>query len=430
MDKQKPGARSQVYRRPSYFIDGFSQVNRPKPRQPIYRPTSTNPTRQLQTASFAERTKAYPPKVERPQAPIGTLPHAGHLVTQKPPRQHKPWLKRALKPVVIMAVVLLIGFGTWVSTSVIGSIDKVFHGNLFSDADVLINSSPLKESNGRINVLLVGDSINNPHNARTALAESIMVLSYNPKNKTGFILSIPRDLWVYIPKLGYSKIATANEIFNFHKPGLPSGGMGQLQQIVQNELGIPIDYEVLFNYAAFKDAVNTASGITIDIKSSNPSGVYDSYTHLRLLNGWDKLDGQEALDLVRAHGDNVSSVNSYEILSNAFNRMQYQRQTIIALLKKALTIKILSDPIKMVDLFNSFGNNVQTNLTLSAAISLLKTSAGLSLSHLQSATYSYGSIDPLLTNYKSPKGQEVLVPALGIHNFTAIKEFYRQLMSK
>jgi LCP family protein required for cell wall assembly len=430
MDKQKPEARSQVYRRPSYFIDGFSQVNRPKPYQPISRPTPTNPTRRLETASFADQTKAYPPKVERPQALIGTLPHAGHLVTQKPPRRYRPWPKRALKPVMIMAVVLLIGFGAWLAASVLGSIDKVFHGNLFSDAYVLIKSSPLKQSNGRINILLTGDSINDPQNIRPALAESIMVLSYNPKNQSGFILSIPRDLWVYIPKIGYRKIDTANDIYTFREPGLPSGGMGQLQQIVQNELGIPIDYEVLFNYAALKDAINTASGITIDIKSPNPSGVYDSYTRLRLPNGWDKLDGQEALDLVRAHGDNVSSGNPYGVLNNAFNRMQYQRQVLIMLLKKALTIRVLSDPIKMVNLFDSFGNNVQTDLTLSAVVSLLKLSGGLSLSHLKPATYSYGTIDALLTNYKSPNGQEVLVPALGIHNFTAIKEFYGQLTSK
>lgn len=327
-----------------------------------------------------------------------------------------------------MAVVLVVGFGVWFTFSILGSIDKAFHGNLFSDAYVLIRSSPLKESNGRINILLTGDLPANSHHTGTALNESIMVLSYNPENKSGFILSIPRDLWVYIPKTGYRKIDTVNDTRVFSNSGLPSKGMSQLQQIIQNELGITVDYEMLFNYAAFKGAVNTVNGITINIKSSDPIGVYDTYTHFRLPNGPVKLDGQEGLDLALAHVDNLGGGNK-GALNNVFSRMQYQRQMFIALLKKALTIGILSDPIKIANLFNSFGDNVQTNLTLSDVISLLKLSGGLSLSHLQSATYSYGTSSALLIRYKTSNGQEVLIPSLGEHNFAQIKGFYRQLVS-
>ena len=217
---------------------------------------------------------------------------------------------------------------------------------------------------------------------------------------------------------------------NFNQPGLPSGGMGQLQQIVQTDLGIPIDYEALIDYTAFKDAVNTVGGITVNINSPNPNGIYDAFTHLRLPNGRVNLNGSQALDLARARGDIVAGDVSYGIPNSDFTRTMYQRAMLKALFKKALSVGVLSNPIKISNLVSAFGNNVETNLTLGDAISLIKVTNGFNLNNIHSAAYSYGGQGALLSDYTDPvSGQEALIPSAGLDNFSQLKAYYHQLVS-
>ncbi len=338
--------------------------------------------------------------------------------------------KKIIKYSSIAVGTFVIAFGVWFGSSVIGNLDKLFHGNVFTDAHALISGSSLKESGGRINILLAGDSVGDPHHAGASLADSIMVISINPKTQKGFILSIPRDLWVYIPSMGHQKINAANDVLGFHQAGLPSGGMGQLQQIVQTDLGIPIDYEALIDYTAFRDAVNAVGGITVNINSPDPRGLYDAFTHLKLPNGTVSLTGQEALDLARARGDTVSGDVSYGIPNSDFTRTMYQREMLKALFKKALTIGVLSNPIKISNLMSAFGNNIATNLSLGDVMSLIHVTNGLNLNNMHSVTYSYGGAGSLLTNYTDPKShEEALIPSAGLDNFSQLKAYYQQLTS-
>jgi LCP family protein required for cell wall assembly len=349
----------------------------------------------------------------------------------KRPKQRRKWsFKR--KALTSAMLIMLIGFGigAWYGSAIIGSLDKAFHGNVFSDVHALVSSTTLKGQNqGRVNILLAGDSADDPGHQGSDLTDSIMILSINTKNHTGFMLSVPRDLWVDIPGWGHEKINAANDIKNFSAPGYPSGGMGQLQQIVQTDLGIPIDYYALIDYSAFKESVDAVGGIKIDIQSPDPRGIYDAYTHLKLPNGEVELNGQEALDLARARGDDVSGDISYGLPNSDFDRTEHQRQMLVALAQKAENIGVLADPIKVSQLFNAFGSNINTNLNLQDMISLMKITKGMDISHLQSLTYSYGGSNSLLTDYTSPDGQESLAPTEGVDNFGQLQQYYQQLTS-
>lgn len=322
-------------------------------------------------------------------------------------------------------LLLVLGVGGWYAASLLNNVNKVFHGNVFSDAHALIGGTKLKESNGRINILLAGQQ--GVGSDEGPITDSIMVISVNPKTKKGFILSIPRDLWVYIPTMGHQKINAANDVASFSKPGYPSGGMGQLQQIVQKDLGIPIDYEALIDYTAFKDAVNAVGGITININSPDPRGLYDPYAHIKLPNGQVTLSGTQALNLARARGDGYGS---YGFPNNDFSRTMYQRKMLKGLFAKATSIGVLTNPVKVTNLFSAFGSNVQTNLTLGDILSLVNVSSGINISNLRSVTYSFGGTNPLLMNYTDPvSGQEALIPSKGLDNFSQLQAFYRQLSS-
>lgn len=342
----------------------------------------------------------------------------------------KKWsVKRKTMVVTACLVIAILGAGGWFGSRIISSIDKVFHGNLFSDVQALFSQNTLKNTNGRVNILVAGDSADDPGHAGADLTDSIMVLSINTKNNTAFMLSIPRDMWVYIPGLNsYQKINAANDVTKFSSPGLPSGGMGQLQQIVQNDLGIPIDYYALVNYQAFKDSVNAVGGITVDIQSPDPRGLYDSYTHLDLPNGEDYLNGQTALDLARARCDGGTDI-CYGFPDTDFDRTMHQRQMVEAVVKKATTLGVISNPVKVTDLFNAIGNNVQTNLSLKDALQLAKLAKKINQSNIGSYTYSSsttGVKNPLLVSYDTD-GQDALIPAAGINDFTQLQDYYDKL---
>ncbi len=334
---------------------------------------------------------------------------------------------------IAVIIIILLGIGGFVGYKGLKTINKVFHGNIISDLTAPFSSSPLKgENNGRVNILLAGDSVDDPNHQGASLTDSIMVLSLNTKTKQAFLLSIPRDLWVYVPGLSsYQKINAANTVLRFNQSGYPAGGMGELEQIVTTQLGIPIDYYGLIDYTAFRDAVNAVGGVTINIQSSNPYGLYDPYTNLKLPNGWVTLNGQQALNLARARGDGPGA---YGFPQSDFDRTAHQRQLFTAVAEKALTLGFLSNPAKISNLFNAFGNNLQTDLSLQNVLRLIQYVKNINLNTVQSYAFAYGSTNnfpnPILKGYVDPSsGQDALISTDGIGVYTALTNYYNQLTS-
>jgi LCP family protein required for cell wall assembly len=406
-------------------IDGFiTPRNKPKPQ---VRPTldlprpkpEIAPQKPVNTENNSEAYRQYSTYKNRP-------------INQRV--NHPTKKKRSRKKKVILTLltlfILIGGAGVAFGASLIGNLDKALHGNIFSDVHALVSTTKLSgEDQGRVNILLAGDSADDPGHAGADLTDSIMLLSIDTKNHTGFMLSIPRDLWVNIPNYGQAKINSANTITNFSQSGYPSGGMGQLQEIVQTDLGIPVNYYALLNYNAFKDAVNAVGGITINIQSPDPRGIYDAYTQLSLPNGIDHLSGQEALNLARARGDNSAGDVSYGLPNSDFDRTMHQRQMLVALAQKAKSLSILANPFKASKVFSSFTNNISTNLNFADVLRLNQLTKGMDITKLQSITYSYGGPNGLLTDYVAPDGEDALSPTEGVNDFGQLQQFYQQLTS-
>lgn len=330
----------------------------------------------------------------------------------------------------VVIVLFLVGFGGYFLINGLNAINKVFHGNVFSDLAAPFESNVLKNQNGRVNILVAGWQ--GKGSDEGPLTDSIMVVSVNIKTGSAFVLSIPRDLWVYVPGLhSYQKINSAADDIHFRKAGYPNGGMGELEFILNKQLGIPIDYQVLVDYQAFKDAVNAVGGITVDIQSPNPLGLYDPYAHLKLPNGIVHLNAQTALNLALARGDGPGS---YGFPLADFNRTQHQRQILLAIFKKATQLNFLANPNNISNLFNSFGNNVTTDLSFKDILALVKVARNININQIESFAFSYGSTynhpHPLLTNYFSQStGQDAIIPVKGIGNYSGLTQYFNQLTS-
>jgi LCP family protein required for cell wall assembly len=337
--------------------------------------------------------------------------------------------KRAAVTVAIVALLV----GLFVAAKFAYNAYKLFGGNIFG----LLHTTHLKgEDRGRVNILLAGNSADDVGHNGGQLTDSIMIMSIDTRNNTAFLLSIPRDLWVNIPGGGHQKINAAYTVGqedNFSEAGYPSGGMGLLEKIVQDDFGLPIDYYALVNYGALRDSVNAVGGVNFTVHSSDPRGLYDpsiDYTTrgplVRLTNGPHTLNGQQALNLARARGD---AYGSYGFGNSDFQRTQDQRELLIALKNKAVTAGVIANPAKLTSLFDAVGKNVKTDLTLPEARRFYDVVKPISSKNIKSLSLSDANGKNLLTSYTTRDGESALIPAAGIDDFSAIQAFVHQQTS-
>lgn len=371
-------------------------------------------------------TKQPTTRKEIKYAPDGSKrPRKERRKLKKEARKAWPWWKRWLRRLFILIVIIVLLIGAWVGWKAYSNSRK-----LGTDIFSLFDTSRLKgEDRGHVNILLAGNSVDDPGHGGAELTDSIMVASVNTTNNTAFILSIPRDMYVEIPGYGYSKINAAyvyGENEGFKEEGYPEGGMGLLQKTLTEVLGIPIDYYALVNYGAFRDGVNAVGGITVTIDSDSRYGLYDPNANLKLPNGQVNLDGTTALNLARARGDGYGS---YGFPQSDFDRTQNQRMMALALREKALSAGVLTNPLKVGDLFDTLGNNVQTDLSLGNMRRLATITKDIPSSSIQSASLNDANGENLLKSYTTRDGQSALVPALGLDDYTAIQAYVQELLN-
>lgn len=333
-----------------------------------------------------------------------------------PPRKYG--FKKAV--VSFLLIILLFGLviGLWDAVALSRASQKMFgSGNIFS-----FIGGELTNHDGRTNLLLMGYSADDPGHAGATLTDSIMLMSLDNSTKTGYILSVPRDLYVKIPGFGYAKINEAyqdGERSGFSAAGYPPGGAGLMEQVITNDLGVPIDYYALINYAAFRDTVNAVGGITLNIKSNDPRGLYDPNISpvdggpLKLANGPQKLSGQTALNLARARGD---SYYAYGFPQADFDRTEHQRQMLVALRQQAVSWKVILNPARAGHLFDGMAGNVKTDLATGNVLPLFTLFNKVSATNLQSVSLRNLNGRNLLASYGG-----ALVPAAGLNDYSDIQ---------
>lgn len=341
--------------------------------------------------------------------------------------------KRRIKRIAIIVAILVLAIGAFLGWKFLSTSSKVFDGNVLG----FLNTTKLKgEDQGRVNIVLAGTSEDDPDHGGAMLTDSIMLGSIDTKNNTAFTTSIPRDLWVrygYQCSAGYegkiNNVYECGESIEFDEPGYPRGGMGMLMKVISINFGIPVQYYGKINYTAFKDAVDAVGGIEITVDSSDPRGIYDPNIQpkdggpVRLKNGVNKLDGLHALALARsrnAHG-------GYGLSRGDFDRTKYQREMLIALKNKALSVGVLSNPAKIGSLLDAAGDNVDTNFNtgeLRRLYDLSKLIKNDSISSIDLADPE----EPLVKT-GSYNGQSIVMPAAGLRDYSEIKSYFKRATS-
>lgn len=382
--------------------------------------------KQFPSVGMTLRSYQYDPK-DYHKRPAGR----GVVVNNSRWRRFRQKITRKRVALVTGALILIIG--GFLLGKFLYNAHKLFGGNIFG----IFTTTKLRgEDKGRVNILLAGNSADDPGHSGGNLTDSIMLISIDTRHHKAFLLSLPRDLWVHIPDDGHHKLNNAyveGQASGFRQSGYPDGGMGQLEQIVSQDLGIDINYYALINYNALKQAVDAVGGVNINVQSSDPRGLYDPnidwVTHgplVKLSNGKHHLNGEQALDLARARGD---SYYSYGFPASDFDRTAHQRQLMVALKQRAVSVGVLANPSKLSKLFDAIGRNVKTDFKLGEVRRLYDITKPISGNNVKSLSLNQVDGKSLLKSYAAPDGESALIPAAGLDDYSDIQAFIRRLTS-
>lgn len=194
------------------------------------------------------------------------------------------------------------------------------------------------QPDNQINFLLLGsDQRPNEYGFRT---DTILLGTINLDTKEVNLVSIPRDLYVYIPGYALDRINTT----------FVRGDEETLRLTFEYNFGVKIDNYMVINFNGFKDLIDILGGIDViagaDMTDKHPTEG-DNYT---VEAGVNHMDGETALFYVRARKN-----------SSDFDRARRQQEVIRAILDRVLNFNVISSIPK---LYNQLKDTIQTDLSI------------------------------------------------------------------
>lgn len=186
--------------------------------------------------------------------------------------------------------------------------------------------------------------------------DTIMVATFDVPNQKIGLVSIPRDTVVR-----RDRGAASNKInAAYAAGGSGSSGVEQLKREVQELLGIPIDFYVKIRLSAFEKLVNAVDGVWFDVPRNMDYDDDDQNLHIHLQKGYQLLNGEQAMGLVRFRQDNNGNDSFGDV-----GRAGVQQDFLKAMLKQVISGASVSSLPALIDVVL---NQVETNADLNACL--------------------------------------------------------------
>jgi len=244
-----------------------------------------------------------------------------------------------------------------------------------------------------------------PNETGTAFrTDSMILVSIDPATRSIGILSVPRDLYVEIPRntvvgasYGLQRINTAYYIGESVQQGY---GPKLAMQAVQYNLGVRINDYVVYDFEAVIGAIDAVGGIDINV----PRNIYDpeypamigyGYDPLYIKAGNQHMSGTLALKYARSRHD-----------SSDLDRAKRQQQVILAIRDKILNLNMLPQLlVQAPGLWSQLSRHVRSGLTLDQILQLAVYAKDIPMSSIRTGVIDYGYVQSIRWN-----GADVLVP--------------------
>lgn len=211
----------------------------------------------------------------------------------------------------------------------------------------------------------------------------IMIASLNPQDGTATLISIPRDLYVYIPGFRVDRINTADA----------RGGPEWVKQTILYNLGIEIDHWVRVNFSGFVSTIDLLGGINVQVGEYVSDRCGDKT--LTFSPGVHHMDGYTALCYVRMRK-----------FTSDFDRLRRQQEVVTAVFNRFLSLDGLS---RVPELYSTVSSYVQTDVVLEDVLLLVPLAGKLAADTNRIDRYTLGP--NLAQGWRVPySGASVLLP--------------------
>jgi len=275
--------------------------------------------------------------------------------------KEKKTKKHTGRKVFLFLLILCIIAGVWFAKKV-----NELDGNWLA---VLLghNQETLKNLD-TLQVLIMGES--------TGMSDTIIACAYNPKTQKASMLSIPRD--TYVTNGNYR-----NSVYNKINSLYSGGETPEKTLKAVNELtGLNIKYYVLVDTEALRKLVDLIGGVEFDVPTNMKYDDYSQDLHINLKKGLQKLNGQQAEQVVRFRHNNDGSSYSYEYGNEDYGRMKTQRNLIIAVAKQTIKFKNIKE---IKNIINIMQEDVVTNIDLNLIKDYIPYAMNMDLDSIETA---------------------------------------------
>ncbi|KOT39391.1 transcriptional regulator [Streptomyces caelestis] len=250
------------------------------------------------------------------------------------------------------------------------------NGNIESlDIDRILGADrPEKADNGSENILVLGSDTRSGDNGKlgggadggSARSDTAMIVHVHEGRKKASVVSLPRDTVVDRPECtgadGVTHPAASGVMFN---SAYATGGAACAVKTVESLTGLRLDHYLEVDFTGFQKLVDELGGVEV----TTGKDIDDPDSHLRLEAGTHRLDGAQALGLVRTrHGVGDGS---------DLGRIQLQQAFVKALVRQVEEVGVLTHPKKLYDLADTATKAVTTDSDLGSVNSLMAFANGL-----------------------------------------------------
>ncbi len=228
---------------------------------------------------------------------------------------------------------------------------------------------------GTTNILLLGSDV--PLDEGIGRTDSIIIVAINREGPTASMLSLPRDLWVYIPGWRMNRINTA--LSHGSSVGYPGGSVKQLTDTILYNFGIPIHYYAQVDFGGFKEGVDAIGGVEVAVSCSlrdwrlkspelNPN-VESNWEIFTLSPGIYDMDGDMALWYARSRRT-----------TSDFDRGRRQQQVLRAMLNTGVDLNLLP---QAPEFWATYRDSVKTDMDIGRILQLAALAPAVSENGIQ-----------------------------------------------
>ena len=255
---------------------------------------------------------------------------------------------------LVGVLMLIAALGAW---AYVGSLDDdMKRTDAFGE---LTGDRPPKTVDGSLNILVLGTDSRDPnadHAAGQWRTDTIILLHVPSSHDKAYIISLPRDLWVDIPKTKDGRGGGKAKLNAAYAWGGPSLMVKTVEQYTQ----VRIDHIAIVDFWGFKRVVKAVGGVHMCVET--PPG-QDSFQSIHppyrtFKKGCYTLDEEAALDYIRQRK---------QFPEGDFARMRHQQQFLKALMDKATSLEVFTSPKAM----SGFMRGVTQAVTVDENFSLL-----------------------------------------------------------